>query len=329
MLLGFGGGLMTLTKSYEYLRDSGRDVERFDPWKQDLSDFDLIHHFGFHYSNWEWFKTIKRFNKRLAVTTMYWIPEDPFTERLYRKLLSRIPYLKLPPVQTRQMLEMADLILPNSEGEKQLLINLFGCSEEKMHIVPCGVDDRFGHSSAEPFEQKFGISNFLLCVGRFDSAQKNQLGMVRALGETGLPMVFIGGPADGQEGYYEQCRREAPEGTLFIGVLDPADPILASALVAANTLVIPSYFEYPCMVAMEALLAATKVAITRRGTTEEYFREYAAYFDPRSPADIRRVVLETFQAEIHPEAQRYARRVFRWDHVGHLLDKAYAAAGFA
>ena len=65
-LLEFGGGMVTLTKTYEYLRKTGRDVERFNPWTHRLRDFDLIHHFGFAYCNYEWFRTLKVSNKRIA-----------------------------------------------------------------------------------------------------------------------------------------------------------------------------------------------------------------------------------------------------------------------
>ena len=331
-LLEFGGGMVTLTKTYEYLRETGREtgrsVDRFDPWQHRLADFDLIHHFGFAYCNYEWFRTVKAMGKRLAVTPMYWVHERPAYLRLSRKILSHLPVLKPPPVLTRLMLELADLVLPNSEGEQQLLNDLYGCPLEKMQIVPCGVDDRFSQASPEPFQQAHGISDFVLCVGRFDPSQKNQLQLIRALKDTDLTMVFIGGPSTGREAYYEQCRQEAPASARFIDFLDPTGPLLASAFAAANTLVIPSYFEYPCMVAMEALLTGTKLAITTGGTTREYFKDYAVYFDPLSPSDIKKAVLHAVETPIHPEARAYARTHFLWDHVGACLDTAYRAAGF-
>jgi len=328
-LLEFGGGLVTLTKTYEYLRDSGRSVVRFDPWSHRLADIDLLHHFGFAYCNYEWFRTLKVSNVRIAVTPMYWVAERPRYLRPARKVLSRFGWLKSPPVLVRLMLQMADLVLPNSPGEQRLLSELYGCPDEKMRIVPCGVDDRF--SSADPglFEQEYGVSDYLLCVGRFDPSQKNQLGLVRALKNTGIQIVFIGGASTGREAYYELCRREAPEGTLFLDFLDPNGPLLPSAFAAANTLVVPSLFEYPCMVAMEALLAGTKVAITTGGTTTEYFRDYVTYLDPCSESSIRHAVLESYGKELDPRAQDFARKHFLWDHVGQCLESAYASAGFA
>ena len=328
MVLDPGGGMVTLTKTYEYLRDTGRQVARFDPWSHTLKGFDLIHHFGLGYGNFDWFQTVKGKGRRLAVTTMYWLPDRPRTARLSRKLLGRFTRLKPPPAQIRLMLDLADLILPNSEGEKRLLMDLYGCSEEKLAVVPCGVDDRFVGASPDVFSEKYGITDHLLCIGRFDPRQKNQLGLIRAMKDTDIPLVFVGRPITGAEAYLAQCREEASPNTHFIDYLDPSEDLLASAFASANTLVVPSFYEYPCMVAMEALLTGTKVAITEGGTTCETFGEFVTYFDPHSPAQMRAAVLATYEQPLPDGAEAYARRTFLWDRVGKCLDSAYEQAGF-
>lgn len=323
-----GGGMVTLTKTYEYLERSGYDVHRFDPWVHRLRDFDLIHHFGLGYGNYDWFLTVKGEGKKLAVTTMYWLPDHPRLPRLSRKYLSRLTALKPPPALVRLMLDAADLILPNAEGEKQLLADLYGVPESKMAIVPCGVDDRFVGASPDPFRERYGIDNFLVCIGRFDPRQKNQLGLIRALKGADVPLVFIGRPITGAEEYLEQCQKEAPANTLFIDYLNPNEGLLASAFAAANTLVVPSFYEYPCMVAMEALLAGTKVAITTGGTTQETFKHYVSYFDPNSASDMRTSVLRTYETDMPEGAVEYARQTFLWNNVGRQLEKAYRAKGW-
>lgn len=328
MLLDPGGGMFTLNQTFEYLQRAGYDVHRFDPWTHRIDDFDLIHHFGLGYGNYDWFLTVKAAGKKLAVTTMYWLPDKPVSQRLSRKYLSRLNTLKPPPALVRLMLDSADLVLPNAEGEKRLLADLYDCSDEKMTIVPCGVSDRFVGASPEPFRQQYGVDNFLFCIGRFDPRQKNQLGLIRALKDTDLPLVFVGRPITGAEDYLEACKREAPSHTLFIDYLDPKQGLIASAFAAANTLVVPSFYEYPCMVAMEALLAGTKVAITSGGTTQETFKGYANYFDPHSASDMREAVLKTYREDLPNGTVAYARRTFLWDNVGRQLEDAYRQAGF-
>ena len=328
MRLDPGGGMFTLNQTFEYLQQNGYDVHRFDPWTHKLEDFDLIHHFGLGYGNYDWFLTVKAAGKKLAVTTMYWLPDHPKSQRLSRKYLSRLTRLKPPPALVRLMLNEADLILPNAQGEQDLLADLYDVPKEKMTIVPCGVADRFVGADPEPFKKHYGISNFLFCIGRFDPRQKNQLGLIRANKSINLPLVFVGRPITGAEDYLEQCKKEAAPNTLFIDYLNPKDNLLASAFAAANTLVVPSFYEYPCMVAMEALLAGTKVAITNGGTTQETFKHYANYFDPHSESDMRNTILKTYKNALPEGAIEYARNTFLWHNVGRQLVNAYKTAGF-
>jgi hypothetical protein len=82
------------------------------------------------------------------------------------------------------------------------------------------------------------------------------------------------------------------------------------------------------MVAMEALLAGTKVAITNGGTTQETFKHYASYFNPHSVSDMRASTIRTYENDIPEGAEDYARQTFLWDNVGRLLEEAYRNAGF-
>ena len=328
MRLDLGGGLFVLNQTYDYLKRSGYDVHRFDPWTHRIEGFDLIHHFGLGYGNYDWFLTVKATGKKLAVTPTYWLPDRPRLQRIARKYLSHFFRLKPPPTLVRLMLEAADLILPNTEGERQLLTDLYGVPKEKMTIVPCGVNERFVGADPKPFKQYYGIDNFLLCVGRFDPRQKNQLGLIRALKNLDLPLVFVGNPIWGAEDYLKQCKKEATTNTLFINYLRPEDGLLASAFAAANTLVVPSFYEYPCMVAMEALLAGTKVAITTGGTTRETFKQYVNYFNPYSESDMRATIIHTYENNLPEDAEEYARKTFLYENVGRLLEESYRKAKF-
>ncbi len=323
------GGITLLNHTYDYLKRAGYDVHRFDPWTHRIEDFDLIHHFGLEYCNYYWFLTVKATGTKLAVTPIYWLPDLSRSQRLAYKYLSHLSMLKPPPALVRLMLETADFILPKSEAERQLLFDLYSVPKEKTAIVPDGVSDRFVGADPKPFKQRYGMDDFLLCVGRFDPRQKNQLGLIRALKNfSDVPLVFVGSPSVGSEDYFNQCKKEASPSTLFIDFLKPEDDLLASAFAAANTLVVPSFFEYPCLVAMEALLAGTKVAITTGGTTREIFKQYVNYLDPHSESDMRAAITRTYESDLSDEAKEYARKTFLFDNVGRLLEEAYRKAGF-
>lgn len=200
-----------------------------------------------------------------------------------------------------------------------------------MTIVPIMINDRWVGVDPKPFKQHYGIDNFLLCAARFDPRHKNQLGLIRALKNFfDVPLVFVGNsiPIVGAEDYFHQCKKEAPPNTLFIDFLGPKDNLFESAFAAANTLVVPSFFEYPCTVAMMALLAGTKVAITSVGTTRETFKHYVNYFNPYSESDMRATIIQTYESDLPDGAKEYARKTFLFDNAGYLLEEAYRKAGF-
>ena len=318
-----------MNHTYDYLKRSGYDIHRFDPWTHRIEDFDLIHHFGLQYCNYDWFLTVKATDTKLAVTPIYWLPDRSRSRYLARKFLSHLSLLKPPPALVRLMLETADLILPNTEGERQLLSDLYDVPQKKMTVVSVMVNDRYVGADPKPFKQHYGIDNFLLCAARFDPRHKNQLGLIRALKNSfDVPLVFVGNSIVGAEDYFKQCKKEAPPNTLFIDFLRQEDNLFASAFAAANTLVQPSFFEHPGMVPMAALIAGTKVATTSVGTTRETFKQYVNYFDPYSESDMRDTIIHTYESDLPDGAKEYACKTFIFDNAGYLLEEAYRKAGF-
>ncbi len=79
------GGITLLNHTYDYLKRAGYDVHRFDPWTHRIEDFDLIHHFGLEYCNYDWFLTVKATGTKLAVTPIYWLPDLSRSQRIADK----------------------------------------------------------------------------------------------------------------------------------------------------------------------------------------------------------------------------------------------------
>ncbi len=84
-------------------------------------------------------------------------------------------------------------------------------------------------ASPEPFVARYGTRDFVLVTGRVEP-RKNQLMLLLALREAGLPVVVAG--AQVHQGYLDLCRRVAPPETNFVGRLEP--DMLASARAAAK-----------------------------------------------------------------------------------------------
>jgi glycosyltransferase involved in cell wall biosynthesis len=207
-------------------------------------------------------------------------------------------------------------LIVNSQSEASKIAQVFSLEAERFSVIPNGVDRSFRDADRNLFINRYQTEDFLLCVGRIASV-KNQLGLVRAAAGLNQKLVFIGSPEPTSMEYYEQCRKEASVGTLFIDRVDQGAPLLASAFAAAKLVVIPSQFETCGIVAMEAGLAGAKVAITMNGGTREYYKDYVSYLDPTSTATLRKTLVTALETS-NPKAcsfQYYIEQNYLWEKV--------------
>lgn len=313
----YGGGEVLLDKTAEYLKKKGIEAKLFDPWHDKVENFDIIHFFGIGYFNYEFLKTVKTRGGKLVITPIFpsLAGAGGLIRKAYHCLCFAFPVLKTPPELMRRNAAFADLILANSEIEKRDICSLLKADADKIKIVHYGADRRFLDAKPDMFRDRYKIKDYILCVARFDKKQKNQLNLIRAMRGSGIPMVFVGKPDKGMEDYYAVCKKESPEGTLFIDYLEQDSPMLGSCYAAARAFVVPSKFEYPGIAAMEAILAGCKrIAMTEIGSTKEYYKDYASYFNPYSLSDIRRIVLNAYNSEPAGDpAKEYFKNNFLWE----------------
>ncbi|AZR74447.1 hypothetical protein BBF96_14255 [Anoxybacter fermentans] len=217
----------------------------------------------------------------------------------------------------KEVLKMAHVLLPNARSEMFQLKMDFKCNTP-YQIVYNGVDPSFYESSPKLFIQKYGLKNFVLCVGRI-SPRKNQLTMIRALKGTDLKMVFIGSINDPR--YYRQCLKEGGDQVLFISHL-PQNR-LASAYAAARVHMLASWYDTPGLVNLEAGLAGCNLVVSDRGTAREYFGDLVWYCSPDDPHSIRMAVLEAFFSPQIDDLKSYILRHFTWEETGKATFEAY------
>lgn len=296
-----GGGEILLLKTKEYLEKEGVKVTLFDPWRDKLSSFDILHTFGSVKDCLPMMREAKRAGIKNVLSTICWYSwrsalgvSDKFSGKLTalahhaaKAIFPRFPSAR------RKMMEASDLLLPNSESEARQLVRFFGIPRSKIEIIPNGVDASYATSNPQLFVDKFKLNNFVLCVGRIEP-RKNQLGMVRALKGLGIPVVFIGDYVPNYKSYYESCRREADSNMHFLGPLPHDSGLLASAYHACNTFLLASWLETPGLAAMEAALAGAKVVLTDQGATREYFKNFAAYVSPWRSDQIQKETQRVF-----------------------------------
>jgi glycosyltransferase involved in cell wall biosynthesis len=306
-----GGGEIQLQKYAEHLPAHGVDVHLHDPWRANLADVSVVHFFSciggsVHFCNY-----VRRRRVPLVISSSLWI--TPETIDLY------------PVDEIRTQLSLADVIVTNSNTESDLLANVLGLPRERFMTVMNGFEARFAQA-VDPrlFRAAFGIDGpFVLNVGNIEP-RKGQLGLVRALAGHALPLVLVGHQRD--EAYGAQVIAEGGRRLHYLGPLDNADPLLASAFAACSVFVLPSTLETPGLAALEAAAVGAPVVVTSEGSTRDYFGCHVQYVDHRDPDDIRRGIDHALAEGRDPALKSHVTTRFEWSVVTERLLEVYKAA---
>ncbi|MDD5226949.1 MAG: glycosyltransferase, partial [Candidatus Omnitrophica bacterium] len=211
-----GGGEIQLLKTQQSLRDLGLEVKLFDPWQDKLESFDILHTFGSVKEALPMMEAAKRAGVKNVLSTICWYSwrsawgnYGPLSTRLLAVLRHAAKvFFPFIPSARKQMMDVADVLMPNSESEAGQLKRFFRIPSKKIAVIPNAADPSFLVARPELFIEKYGIRDFILCVGRIEP-RKNQLGIIRALKNIMTPLVFVGDPLPDYPDYYQLCRNEA------------------------------------------------------------------------------------------------------------------------
>jgi len=222
----------------------------------------------------------------------------------------------------RETLEMADILLPNSNMEYQKLREVFGV-EKPYRIVPNGVEPSFADVEKGVFEKEYGVSGYILCVGNFTSV-KNQLALAEAMRDLkDIPVVFIGKKSGNHAAYYEIFRnyiKSLPHMRLLDYI--PHDR-LKYAYADARVHVLPSWTETTGLVNLEAALTGCNIVSTTRGYTREFLQDHAWYCEPDSAASIREAVLAAYSAPYNSALKDRILENYTWRKAAEQTLAAY------
>ncbi len=325
-----GGGENQIVQTGRSLEAHGIRVRLFSPWTDRLEWARLLHLFGMSREGLELARLARSHGVPVVLSPICWYQPraiaalEPSLRRkavglaawCLRSIAPRIPSWR------RELLHLADVVLPNSHAEASQLARLFGVRRERLRVVPNGVLPAFGAASPHLFRERLGADAFVLSVGRIEP-RKNTLGLVRAVRVLGLPLVHVGEAVPGHVGYARECRRAGEGVVSWLGRLDHDDPMLASAYAAARVFALPSWFETPGLAALEAALAGCAVAITPFGSTREYFGGLAAYARPHRPDEIRRALSTCWDHGPDPRLAPWVATHYLWPNVAQITAEVY------
>ncbi|AOJ09093.1 glycosyltransferase [Burkholderia mayonis] len=303
-----GGGEIQLLAYRKHLPAHGVDVTLFDSWNPRFLEHDVVHFFScvggsIHFCNF-----VKQLGLPLVVSSSLWVTEE--TKHLY------------PIGEIHHQFSLADRVVANSDIECDTLARVLELPRDKFVSVLNGVEPMFyDRQPASSFRDAFDLSDrFVLNVGNIEP-RKNQLALVRAMKSfPELKLVLIGHQRD--PAYARACLDEGGDQTIYLGALPHESPLLRAAYAACEAFCLPSTLETPGLAALEAHAAGARIAVTRIGSTEEYFGGHVAYLDPSS---VESIVQSIRQAMALERTAAQPNRNLSWQAVLAPLKTLYAS----
>jgi D-inositol-3-phosphate glycosyltransferase len=232
----------------------------------------------------------------------------------------------------------ADRIVVASQHEKHLLTSLYGASEERIAVVPCGVDlDLFAPMDKEFARKRLGLRDaerIILFVGRIEPLKGIDI-LISAAAQLhedeNFIVLIVGGDARA-ETQIELLRSQAAalgvdHHISFVGAV--AHDKLPLYYNAADVCVVPSYYESFGLVAVESMACGTPVVASRvGGLTSTVSDGETGYLIPwRCPEPFaERLELLLDNDELRASFGRAGREAverFRWTHVADAVAALY------
>jgi glycosyltransferase involved in cell wall biosynthesis len=210
-----------------------------------------------------------------------------------------------------RVLAAARRIIAVSEFTRQELMELLRIPEQKIHVVPNGVEDTFTADGPA------ADGEYVLAVGTLEP-RKNLPRLIEAARRNHVELRVVG--ARGWGGV-----EVAGNGVRWLGEIDDAQ--LARLYRGALCVAYPSLYEGFGIPVLEAMACGVPV-VTSRGTAMEEVADGAAVLvDPRDPADLA-AGIERAAAERDTLVRRGLERArsFRWEAVADATVAVYHEA---
>jgi glycosyltransferase involved in cell wall biosynthesis len=196
---------------------------------------------------------------------------------------------------TRWSTRVARRVIAISEATRCDLVQCYGVAQDKIDVIPHGVDSRFfavDDDAIRRVRQSLALpERFVLAVGTVQP--RKNLGRLavamRYLAASGLPhSLVVAGKRGWLASTVERDITQAGMGDriIFLGYV-PA-PYLPALYAAADALAFPSLYEGFGLPVLEAMAAGTPVVAANRSAIPEVAGDAALLVDPFSPEEIAR-----------------------------------------
>lgn len=338
-----GGDSIQFLKTKEYLTKMGISVDVSIELEPDLSGYDIVHLFNLTRIQETYIqaKNAIKQNKPYCLSTIYW-PFDEMNKKginglrkiLYScftgnqierlKALYKFVFKRQRNKGCRKLIfgsyskmqkfvvENSSICLPNSSIEMVKIYETLKTKEKKYVVVPNGLDlNNVIEASLADVNEYEKYRGFIVCVARI-SQRKNQLLLVEAFKKTAFKLLFVGKSSPGEMKYYKKFIKEI-EGCSNIEYIESIpNKDIYKLYKVCKVSVLPSWFETPGLVSLEAAAMGCNIAITDKGTTRDYFGDYAFYFD-LNKEDVYEKVVMAYNAPFNEELRAKILSSYTWE----------------
>lgn len=331
-----GGDTIQLLKTKEYIEKAFPNIEISVDNNPtiDLKEFDLVHVFNLlrPQETIRYVLNAKKQKKPVVLSTIYWKSEkfEKFGQIGFRNRLNKVlSYNKIERLREVfrffegerhlgtwhviikgfektqiEILNNVDWLLPNGIGEINLLNKNFDMNIQNYTVVPNAVT--FPSKMKVDLRRKKGV----ICVGRIEP-RKNQLNLVKAM--KGLPfnLTIIGKAQPTQQKYFSLVKQNAGENVSFVEEM--AQEKLSEYYKIAKVHILPSWYDTPGLVSLEAGVYGCNLIVGQEGTTHEYFGESAEYVDPWDISNIREALLKQYTKSNNMKFSERISKHYSWE----------------
>lgn len=194
----------------------------------------------------------------------------------------------------RKAANTADRIIAISQQTKEDIIHFLKIKENKIDVVYQGCHASFKEKPTDEFleqvKEKFDLPDrFLLNVGTIEE-RKNLLNVVKALKDSGIPLVVVGSRK--KKKYVKKIESEIRKNGVEVYFLqDVSMEELASVYRLADIFIYPSFFEGFGIPVIEALFSETVVITSNTSCLPEAGGPDSVYVNPDNVDDIKAKIL--------------------------------------
>jgi glycosyltransferase involved in cell wall biosynthesis len=189
------------------------------------------------------------------------------------------------------------------------------------------MDQHLINVSPSLFKNKYGLTDFVICVGRIEPL-KNQVNLMKALkDDKDITVVFVGEIQNTHRNYVKEFLHLVSRYKHFIwlGTFDRS--MLFSAMKNVHVVAMPSWFETCGLPGLEGGIFDANVVVTKRGYARWYYKQNAWYCDP---ADLSSIKASVFEAMNSSKGSRsFSDRIkkeYTWENYATQMLKAYQLA---